>query len=41
MLGNSWYKKEGYGSPCACAYKSLTEKYKKKYTLNVSGFRGY
>tara|TARA_R110002096_G_scaffold64633_1_gene157404 strand:+ start:187 stop:1056 length:870 start_codon:yes stop_codon:yes gene_type:complete len=41
FIGRSWYKKEGYGSPCACAYKSLTEKYKKKYTLNVSGFRGY
>jgi hypothetical protein len=29
MLGRSWYKREGYSSGCACAYKSLTEKYKK------------
>ena len=31
MSGRSWYKREGYSAGCACAYKSLTEKYKKKY----------
>jgi len=31
MIGRSWWKCEGYNSPCDCAYKSITEKYKKKY----------
>ena len=35
FLGRSWYKNEGYGSPCACAYKSLTEKYKQKYINKI------
>ena len=34
MIGRSWWKCEGYNSPCDCAYKSLTEKYKKKYLEN-------
>ena len=32
MIGRSWWKRQGYNSDsCGCAYKSLTEKYKKKY----------
>ena len=34
MIGRSWWKCEGYNSPCDCAYKSLTEKYKTKYLDN-------
>jgi len=32
MIGRSWWKRQGYNSDsCGCAYKSLTEQYKKKY----------
>jgi len=31
MIGRSWWKCEGYNSPCDCAYKSLTLEYKEKY----------
>ena len=32
MIGRSWWKRQGYNSDsCGCAYKSLTEKYKKNY----------
>ncbi len=31
MIGRSWWKCEGYNCPCDCAYKSITEKYKKKH----------
>ena len=34
MSGWSWYKREGYSTNCACAYKSLTEKFKKQYFKN-------
>lgn len=34
MIGRSWWKCEGYNSPCNCAYKSITEKYKTKYLDN-------
>ena len=32
MIGRSWWKRQGYNCySCGCAYKSLTEQYKKKY----------
>tara|TARA_Y100000004_G_scaffold192780_1_gene253944 strand:- start:219 stop:1163 length:945 start_codon:yes stop_codon:yes gene_type:complete len=32
MIGRSWWKRQGYNEyTCGCAYKSLTEEYKKKY----------